>query len=237
MKKLLLGAAAITACMALTSSAHALPLTGWAEHSEFNGGSWSVSGETATQSGNNSPTFFLGSDSYLNTRFQGTFRVGTSSDDDLIGLVFGLDGDVTNGYDFTLFNWKQGAQSPHPEGFSLFQATDTFMSNINVIPGASSPNMPTLASDTGAGKGWADFVTYSYDVLYTANRITVDINGSTIFDVAGSFGAGQFGFFNHSQSQAHYTIDSIESVSVPLPATLLLMGVGIAGLAYARKGR
>ncbi|WP_369325297.1 PEP-CTERM sorting domain-containing protein [Nitrosomonas aestuarii] len=66
--------------------------------------------------------------------------------------------------------------------------------------------------------------------------------GATIFwdktVTDSTFGSGQFGFYNYSQEQIRYA--GFEQtggviVNVPVPGTLVLLGLGLFGFAFSRS--
>jgi hypothetical protein len=223
-----------------------IDLNTWSEFGPPNNGNWTVdgSGDFVTQSINGNPTFFVSPNDFFNTTIQGKFTVQTSSDDDFIGFVFGYQTPTTNvttsnDYQFLLFDWKQNTQNNSylgQEGFTLANVNGTFTTGAST----ASDNLPALQyfwghtdsgptpasggvfdvwdTDYGATRGWADNTTYDFSLLYTANRIKIDIEGGsddfttaqTIFDLAPAdvglteFVTGQFGFYNYSQPAVKY---------------------------------
>ena len=193
------------------------------------GGNWIVdgSGTSVLQTTNGNPTFFLSDINYINTQFDGTFGVETTGDDDFIGFAFGYN----NSNDFLLFDWKQGNQSNALAGFTLSQISG---SDVDFW-GHTGSDITVLGTDYASTKGWADNTVYNFSLDFTSNNIKIGIDGTNIFDVAGSFNSGKFGFYNYSQSQVRYTGFTEEIIlppdaTVPEPSTLAIFALGIMGL-------
>ena len=129
-------------------------------------------------------------------------------------------------------DWKQSKQDDALEGFYLYSINgDADGANIWAHSGDS---LTVLASHIG-DYGWADNTEYTYELTYTETQIIFKIDGSEIFNISGTFSAGEFGFYNYSQDEAHYTLDSYTS-SVPVPATIVSFGIGLLSLAgFTRK--
>lgn len=227
MKKLL----TLVAVLGLSSQVNATPidLSNW---TETPGGDWTLAadGSSVFQSTNGQPTYFLSESNYINTEFNGTFGVETSSDDDYIGFVFGYN----NSDDYLLFDWKQGEQSSAYSGFTLSQISGSHVD----LWGHSGSDLTVLASDyttRDSFKGWLDNTRYNFTLDFTSSSIRIDIDGSTIFDVDGSFSDGKFGFYNYSQSQVRYSgFEETVSETVPEPSTLAIFALGIIGLTARR---
>jgi len=238
-----------------------IDLNTWSKRGPAAHGNWVVAADGASvlQTINGNPTFFVSPANQFNTTLRGKIKVEqVGGDDDLIGFVFGFNGPVANGTDmnFLLFDWKQGNQGPSLEGFALSRV------NGNVPTADADPvfwarvdnpafGFDNLATRYGPTEGWEDNVEYDFTMLYQENRIKIDIAGGalglgqTIFDVAGVFSDGRFGFYNYSQQNVRYSGLTKEatppppppSTPVPLPGTAMLAALGLGLVAAQRKAR
>ncbi|MCI5054702.1 MAG: gliding motility-associated C-terminal domain-containing protein, partial [Flavobacteriales bacterium] len=161
-------------------------------------------------------------------RIKGKLSVNIGSgDDDMIGFVFGYQAPNStlglNHCEMILFDWKAKEQTDlgyfADEGFSLLQL-DTL---LDLSSQASSwpifypkPNMPPgsklLGTNYDTLNGWDFGVDYDFILTYLTDRIVIEINGDTIFDVPGCYKKGRFGFYNMSQPGAKYSDFSYELV-------------------------
>lgn len=173
-------------------------------------------------------------------------------------------GDAANDYSFFLFDWKQANQSDPigvaSEGFNLSYVNGvvTTFSPFWAHGSATTPDpdFQVIDTDYGATRGWADNTAYEFTLLYQSGRIRIDIEGGTgdfatkqtIFDITPSdvmglteFPEGRFGFYNYSQASVRYAGFTEDVVlpdpngSVPEPATLALVGIGLLGIAGVRR--
>ncbi len=256
--------------LSIISMANAAPinLSTWSEEGP-GGGVWTVAsgGGSVNQSVNSStPTFFISDDPFINSEFSGSIRVNTTGDDDFIGFVFGYqqpfsgNGDAITDFDFILFDWKQLNQSGGAsEGFYLTRVKGDFSNNTITHASAASAfwdhddadadagEFTTLASNLGSTKGWLDLTEYNFTLTYQTNNIKIVLDGGqfsneTIFDVAGSFDAGSFGFYNYSQGNVTYAGVAASAAPpgpapIPEPSTMILMGSGMLGLIGWRMRR
>ncbi|MBX3600676.1 MAG: hypothetical protein KIS83_20005 [Rubrivivax sp.] len=256
MKTPIATAAALLALAWLPVAADPVPidLNAWSKRGPAGNGNWIVAadGSSVLQTVNGDPTFFVSDSDQINTTLRGKIRVETTGDDDLIGFVFGFKGPASTGndMDFLLFDWKQASQASGGftafEGFALSRVQGTI---TNYTPGfwgrTDSAGFDNLATNYGDTLGWADNVEYDFEILYQTSRIRIDIaggafgNGTTVFDVAGNFEAGRFGFYNYSQAQVRYSGLTEQDTPpdpnpVPAPGSLALAGLALMLVARQR---
>ncbi|HAX80048.1 MAG TPA: hypothetical protein DCY88_30490 [Cyanobacteria bacterium UBA11372] len=223
------------------------------------GGNWEVSsdGTSVLQTLHGLPTFFVSPDEFINKTITGKFKVEPKGnyDNDFIGFVFGyqspiaVNGDQANNFNFLLFDWRQSPQEGAKEGFSLAKVNGNFNFRLgqphpNFWVHKESEEFDLLDTDYGKGKGWKDNTEYDFSLLYQTDRIKIDIDGKTIFDVSGEFQPGRFGFYNFSQSHVRYSgftqadIAPEPPKSVPEPTSglgLLTFGALGTGALLKRK--
>lgn len=209
-------------------------------------GNWEVAedGLSVLQTVNQlGPTFFVSPEDLFDQTVNGSFGVESTGDDDYIGFVFGFqsplasESDEPTDFQFFLLDWKQSDQTFGgvfaEAGFTLARA-DTSVAEL----GATSPfwqhddeppGFDVLATDYDPERGWDDNVVYDFTLLYTADQITISIDGGdfddeVIFDLRAedvgmeSFPSGRFGFYNYSQADVRYagfTLLDVDEDGIP----------------------
>ncbi len=200
-------------------------LAGWSQQGPVRNGTWVVSEDqtSVAQVDNGLFSFFVSPEAYSRFELEGTLTVETSSDDDLIGLVFGYHGPqattVTDSIDcdFILFDWKQYDQSGAREGFTIAHMQGRFPNvDSEALPfwtHRAEAGFDTLKTLYGKGLGWQDGMTYHISIRYTPDvmDLTVQSKGqgatSTLtFSVDGHFPPGRIGFYNYSQPKVRYEL-------------------------------
>jgi hypothetical protein len=221
----------LTLGLAGTGHATAIDLSSWTQAGAAANGDWTVSsdGSSVYQTVNGNSTYFISNIDYINTLFQGNFGVETADDDDYIGFVFGWNGLD----DYYLLDWKQATQLSDSlglamEGFTLSSITG---SDVNLWSHTGS-DIEVLATAYGEGLGWVDNALNTFVLDYTANSLTITVNGEVIFSLSGSFDSGKFGFYNFSQTAVRYADFEAEAkpALVPEPGTFVLLAAGLLGL-------
>lgn len=208
-------------------------------------GTWTTQGvnnDSVFQSVNGQPTvFFEDGNNARDTAISGEITVQTGGDDDFIGFVLGYqDNEVTsNMTDFWLIDWKQGNQGTASRGLALSHVTDGSVADYFW---GHHTGVSEIARGLGLGDtGWADFTTYSFDIIHTASLIQVKVDGNIELSVSAAqagvaeFGNGAYGFYNYSQSNVLYAgleerVIDPPPPGVPEPTTLAIFGLGLFAL-------
>lgn len=193
----------------------------WSQEGNPTYGNWEIlsGGSVVKQKVNNQPTFFISPFDLINVQISGTIEVTTSEDNDYIGFVMGYNsplGMPYDNYDMLLFDWKQGNQTSNC-GIAGYEGYNLSIFN-GIIPNNNCSNSPkfwghipdppvfdVLAQNHGSTLGWQDNTPHYFTLFYTSSQITIQIDGDTIFDIAGCFQPGRFGFYNFSQEKVEYS--------------------------------
>ncbi len=204
-----------------------IDLTTWTRQGPTANGSWTRASNDSEvfQSSNDPPSFFVSPGNVSGRMISSTVTVeGASGGDDFIGFVFGYTSPVDSGSgnpcdtptcpnDYLLIDWKGQGQTfggfTAQEGMAVTRVSGSFD-----LQAASSPtfwghedraDFDVLATDYGEGKGWRRDVPYRFDIFYSTDRLLVQRDGTTIFDIPGPHPTGRAGFYNYSQPGVRYS--------------------------------
>jgi hypothetical protein len=148
----------------------------------------------------------------------GKFGVETTSDDDLIGFVFGYQ----DPEHFYLFDWKQGAQTDGTCGTAEEGAALKLVSSSETLThcedfGSSTGNarVSVLVPPSENPIGWDDNASYDFRLLHQPGHIEIEVRrgNDVIVSIQSSddtYPAGKFGFYNYSQEQSRYEFFAIQ---------------------------
>ena len=188
-------------------------------------GNWTFpdgTGRTAYQSTNTSdPVYLLSKESgYLNQVYKGTISVASSAgDDDDIGFAFGFNG-VNDTY---IWSWDMKGM---PMGVRTGGAHLLYHKTGTSRYGATFPAVGTIIDQGSDNDPWVHDVTYQVEILYTADRIRIKVDGVEKFDVTAAqagvaqFPPGKFGFYNLSQAGVTFgNMQNAPASDDPVPPT------------------
>ena len=223
-------------------------------------GNWllNADGTTVSQRTNGEPTLFYSNFDMSGTVIKAKIKAASGIvDDDFFGFAIGFQpGDATNpSADYLLVNWKSATQTydfPAPSttlgttgnpGLVVSRVTgiptaDEFWGNTNFTADTRG-GLDVLAYATNLGStGWVLGKEYDFTLDFGPNNLDVWVDGVLELSITGAFEDGRIAFYNFSQPLVTYSIVSVEPGTynaVPEPATMLLFGLGLIGLAGLRR--
>ncbi|MFO7652397.1 MAG: PKD domain-containing protein [Candidatus Krumholzibacteriia bacterium] len=177
-------------------------------------GNWNLSADNTSviQTVNADPSFFLNNQDDSAYTMNGTWRVETTGDDDLMGFAFGYQ-DAGHCY---IMDWKQNAQSAYgfrDEGFVIRKMHGDPAEMVLGDYWAHEDGQERytiLATSFGAGTGWDDNTDYHFTLDFAPGQFTVTVRegetvlwNTTVND--SEYLSGQFAFYNFSQASVRYS--------------------------------
>lgn len=181
-------------------------------------GDWQIAADmsSVSQVANGGSTFFVSEDDYLGRNLVAQLEVTEDSDDDYVGVVFGLTVDETTGYpdSYYLLAWKKSDAGIAQGGLKLARVTDTgAMAERPDLWSLTDADRHIEILDEDTGRSWEPNHPYDVRVLQGSNgSVEVEVQdattGDSLYNYSGvdssPLGAGKFGFYNFSQANARY---------------------------------
>lgn len=175
-------------------------------------------GRTATQKANAWPSAYVTAQTYENIEVTGKLGVYTSTDDDLVGLVFGWQ----DPQHFYLFDWKQATQDSPACGtanagaaLKVINADAPLLACGDFWKSAGTTKVKTLSDPSKNQTGWKDDASYSFRLLFRPGDIRIDVKEGDVTVVSitskdTTYASGQFGFYNYSQEAVRYELVRVQ---------------------------
>ncbi len=222
--------------------------------------SWNVQpgNDAVLQTVNGSPTaYFEAGSNAQGTALSGNIKVQTTSDNDFIGFLLGYQDNEINSStaNYVLVDWKKADQTFSGRSgsaglaLSLVSDGDTELDFWDHSGGITEIERAATLGATG----WVSNVDYAFDITFTSSLIEVLVDGVLELSVTAAeagvaaFDDGAFAFYNYSQQNVLYSAiaerelpptdptDPTDPADVPVPASMLLLIPGLAGIAAARR--
>lgn len=246
------------------ASAATVDLNSWTAESYpavsgFGSGNWAVTpdGSSVYQSVNGQPTLFYSDFNAFGTLTRGNIKV-SGSDDDFIGFALGFQpNDTTNSAaNYLLIDWKKGDQSYNfgspsttpgttaSKGLAVSRVTgiptaDEFWGHTDFTTDPRGGLTEIARANTLGATGWMNNTDYTFAFDFGPSNLDVWVDDVLQFSITGTFNDGRLAFYNFSQAAVTYSAFTLDdgNYPVPEPATFILLGSGLAGLAFYRRKR
>lgn len=190
---------------------------------------------SVTQTRNAVPSFFIGDFPAQGRLIEATVEVTTERDNDFIGFALGFEpGDTEDtSASYLLVDWRKEDQfAPAIEEDPCFpEALLEEGMAVSLVTGNATQrelsdhadhDVPCSPLGTGVEElarannfgdvGWDTFTTYTFRFEFTETSLKVWVDGVLELSVTGDFDPGRFAFYNFSQEDAIYTLQSVEAL-------------------------
>jgi hypothetical protein len=179
---------------------------------------FSEGGLSALQSVNALPSVYYLDQPLESVEITGQFSVETTSDDDMIGFVFGYQ----DAEHFYLFDWKQAAQSDGTCGTAEQGAALKVVSSAEALThcedfwsSSGNANVGVLVPAASNPTAWLDNTVYDFRLVHQPGHIEIEVRNANTVVVSmqtsdDTYPSGRFGFYNYSQEQSRYQFFAVQ---------------------------
>lgn len=179
---------------------------------------FSQGGLSALQTVNALPSVYYLDQPLENVEITGQFSVETTSDDDMIGFVFGYQ----DAEHFYLFDWKQAAQgdatcgtAEQGAGLKLVSSAEALTHCEDFWSSSGNARVSVLAPATSNPTAWLDNTVYDFRLVHQPGHIEIEVRQANTVVVSiqstdATYPSGRFGFYNYSQEQSRYQFFAIQ---------------------------